>query len=257
MSEPGGLSQCLVDFDVEARERARKLRRKALALSLVLEALLVAAMLIWPLITPGVLPRQYVVDPIPPMGGIGKTGKSHPAKPLHPPPTQMWRSPTVCIVCAPPINPAHPDTSGDVLPPDISGGNAGGGGNDFSTGDGGPGVPGSTGRGNPLDVLRRHEEPPPPGPVKMSQGVMEASLIHRVQPEYPAIARVARISGRVELRAIIGTDGSVRHIEIVSGNPLLVQAAVAAVRQWRYRPTLLSGEPVEVDALITVDFRLQ
>jgi protein TonB len=119
------------------------------------------------------------------------------------------------------------------------------------------GIPGSTGSGSPLDVLRRHEEPRPAGPVKISQGVMEASLIHRVQPDYPPIARAARISGRVELRAIIGTDGSVRQIEVLSGNALFVQAALAAVRQWRYLPTLLSGEPVEVETFITVDFRLQ
>jgi periplasmic protein TonB len=86
---------------------------------------------------------------------------------------------------------------------------------------------------------------------------MEASLILRVQPEYPPIARAAHISGRVELRAIIGTDGIVRHIEVVSGNGLFVQAAIVAVRQWRYRPTLLSGQPVEVDTIITVDFKLQ
>ena len=256
MSERGMLSRCLVDFDVEARQRAGKLRREALGLSLVLESLLLAAMLIWPLITPGDLPRQYVVDPLPPIGGIGKAGKSHPSKPLHPPPPHVWRPP-VCHFCAPPIIPAHPDISGDALPPDISSRNAGGGVSDFSTGDGGPGVPGSTGRGNPLDILRSHKPPPPSGPVKIRQGVMEASLIHRVQPEYPAAARAARISGRVELRALIGTDGSVRHIEVVSGHPLLVQAAVAAVRQWRYRPTLLNGEPVEVDTFITVDFRLQ
>ena len=91
----------------------------------------------------------------------------------------------------------------------------------------------------------------------MSQGVMEASLIHSVQPDFPSIARAARISGRVELRASIGTDGVVRQMEVLSGNPLLVQAAVAAVRQWRYRPTLLSGEPVEVDTIITVEYRLQ
>jgi len=256
MSELGSLSQCLVDFDPEARERARKLRRKALALSLVLEAMLLAAMLIWPFITPGVLPRQYVVDPLPPIGGIGKTGRAHPSRPMHPPPPRVgW--PPVCHFCAPPVIPPHPDTSVDAFPPDISSDNWSGAISDSGAGEGGPGNPGSTGQGNPLDIMRPHKPPPPAGPVKMSQGVMEASLIHRVQPEYPRIALATHTSGRVELRAIIGTDGIVRQIEVVSGNPLLVQAAVAAVRQWRYRPTLLSGEPVEVDTIITVDFRLQ
>ena len=257
MSELGKLSQCLVDFDMEAEVQARRLRRKALAAALMLEALLLGAMLIWPLITPGVLPRQYIVDPLPPIGGAGKTGATHPSKPLHPPPPHVWRPPTVCIVCAPPVIPQHADTSGDALPPNISRGNEGGESDDFSTGDGGSGITGSTGSGNPLDILRPHEGQRPAGPVKISQGVMEASLIHRVQADYPPIARAARISGRVELCAIIAADGTVRHVEVVGGHPLLVQAAVAAVRQWRYRPTLLNGEPVEVDTFITVKFELQ
>jgi periplasmic protein TonB len=256
MSELGTLSQCLVDFDAEARRRAQELRRKAVALSLVLEALLLAAMLIWPLITPGVLPRQYAVIPVPPYSGWGKTGRNHPSKPLHPIPPRVWQ-PRPCLYCVHPSIPMHPDTSGDAFPPDISSDNRSGGSGDSGAGEGGPGIPDSFGRGNLLDILKPHETSRPAGPVLKSQGVMEASLIHWVQPEYPPIARAARVSGRVELRAIIGTDGAARHIEVVSGNPLLVQAAVAAVRQWRYRPTLLSGQPVEVDTFITVEFHLQ
>ena len=85
---------------------------------------------------------------------------------------------------------------------------------------------------------------------------MEAELIRRVQPVYPVVARVARISGTVELRAIIATDGSVKQLEILSGNMILAQAAVAAVREWRYRATRLDGVDVEVETLITVNFVL-
>lgn len=81
-------------------------------------------------------------------------------------------------------------------------------------------------------------------------------LIHRIEPQYPAIARIARVSGSVELRAIIGRDGSVSSIEVLSGNPLLARAAAEAVRQWRYRPTILDGEAVEVETRITVNFVL-
>lgn len=255
MCELGMLSQCLVDSDAEARKRARRSRRKALALSLLLEALMLAAMLIWPLVTPGILPRQYVVDPIAPIGGSGKTRKNHALRPSHTPPPHVWRS-TVCLVCPPPVIPAHSDTSGDALPPDISSGSTNSGGGPDGE-EGGPGTPGSLGAGNPLDLPLPHEAPRPTGPVKISQGVMQAALMHSVQPEYPKLAWTARISGRVELHAIIGTDGRVRQIEVVSGNALFVRAAIVAVRQWRYRPTLLSGEPVEVDTFITVDFRLQ
>jgi protein TonB len=85
---------------------------------------------------------------------------------------------------------------------------------------------------------------------------MEAMLVLRVQPEYPAMARAVHISGTVQLRAIIGRDGAVRELQVISGNPLLVQAARAAVLRWRYRPTLLNGEPVEVETYITANFLL-
>jgi protein TonB len=85
---------------------------------------------------------------------------------------------------------------------------------------------------------------------------MEAMLVLRVQPEYPAMARAVHISGTVQLRAIIARDGAVRELQVISGNPLLVQAARAAVLRWRYRPTLLNGEPVEVETYITANFLL-
>jgi protein TonB len=86
--------------------------------------------------------------------------------------------------------------------------------------------------------------------------VTAAMLVNRVQPVYPPLARQTRISGTVRLHAIIGKDGSVQQLEVLSGHPLLVQAALDAVRQWRYRPTLLNGEPVEVDTTIDVIFSL-
>lgn len=85
---------------------------------------------------------------------------------------------------------------------------------------------------------------------------MNARLIHRIEPVYPLAAKMMRLSGTVQLRAIIGTDGSVRNIEVVGGNPILAAAAVAAVEQWRYQPTRLSGKPVEVETVITVQFQM-
>lgn len=85
---------------------------------------------------------------------------------------------------------------------------------------------------------------------------MAASLVHRVEPAYSAVARAARIQGAVRLHAIIGTDGAVQQIEVISGSGILAQAAINAVRQWRYRPTLLNGQPVKVDTEITVNFSL-
>jgi protein TonB len=90
----------------------------------------------------------------------------------------------------------------------------------------------------------------------MSEGVMEAALIYKVQPQYPAAARLMHLQGTVRLRAIIGKDGSVSELEVLGGNPILVQAAVAAVSEWRYRPTRLNNETVEVVTYITVNFVL-
>lgn len=102
--------------------------------------------------------------------------------------------------------------------------------------------------------------PPPPKPTqsRITRGgnVQAAMLVNRVQPQYPPLARQTRISGTVRLHAIIAKDGSVQQLEVLSGHPLLVQSALDAVRQWRYRPTLLNGEPVEVDTTIDVIFSL-
>jgi protein TonB len=95
-----------------------------------------------------------------------------------------------------------------------------------------------------------------PSRIKVSRGVEAARLIRMVKPNYPQIALQARIEGTVVLEAIVGTDGSVESLRYISGPPLLVQAAIEAVRQWRYQPTLLNGKPVSVETTITVIFKL-
>lgn len=128
-------------------------------------------------------------------------------------------------------------------------------------------VPGGTGdpraRNGIIDSigngLRNIATPPPPSPsqpqIRVSQ-VMEGNLIYRVQPAYPALARQARIQGTVLLRAIISREGRVENLQVLSGHPMLVQAAIDAVRQWRYRPCYLNGEPIEVETEVTVNFTL-
>ncbi len=90
----------------------------------------------------------------------------------------------------------------------------------------------------------------------ISSGVMEGMLIGKVLPVYPAMARAMRIAGRVELQATISRNGTIENLRVVSGPAMLQQAALDAVRQWRYRPYLLNGEPVEVETTINVDFKL-
>ena len=91
-------------------------------------------------------------------------------------------------------------------------------------------------------------------PIRVSAGVQQANLIRQVKPEYPPLARQARIQGVVVLEAMISKDGGVDNLRVISGHPLLVKAAIDAVSQWKYRPTLLSGEPIEVITTITVTF---
>ena len=82
-------------------------------------------------------------------------------------------------------------------------------------------------------------------------------LLHRVEPAYPVIPKQLHLSSRVELHAIIATDGSIQSLEAVSGNPMFFQSAIEAVRQWHYRPTNLNGQAVEVETVITVIYQME
>ena len=95
-----------------------------------------------------------------------------------------------------------------------------------------------------------------PQKVRVSSGVAEGMLIHQVKPPYPAAAKLARVEGSVALQAVIGKDGSIQNLRVISGHPLLTSAALEAVKQWRYKPYYLNGEPVEVETQIVVNFLL-
>jgi periplasmic protein TonB len=97
----------------------------------------------------------------------------------------------------------------------------------------------------------------PPQRIRVSQGVTQGMVLHKVNPVYPALARTAHIQGSVVLAAVIGKDGTIQNLHVLSSSsPLLVQSALDAVKQWRYRPYILNGEPVEVDTQVTVNFTL-
>jgi protein TonB len=95
-----------------------------------------------------------------------------------------------------------------------------------------------------------------PQRVRVSQGVSAGLLVRKVNPAYPPLARQARIQGQVVLRAVISKDGSIEGLTLVSGHPMLAPAAIDAVKQWKYKPYLLNGEPVEVDTEVLVNFTL-
>ena len=100
--------------------------------------------------------------------------------------------------------------------------------------------------------------PPPPTITRQfrTSSMLQGSLIRRVEPQYPSLARTARIQGPVVLEALISKEGTMQNLRLVSGHPLLVPAAINAVSQWRYRPYILNGEAIEVETQITVNFVL-
>lgn len=97
---------------------------------------------------------------------------------------------------------------------------------------------------------------PAPGSFRVSQGVSQGLVVKKVTPVYPATALQMQKQGAVELMATISKDGAVTGIRVLSGDLMLAKSAVEAVRQWKYRPYLLNGEPVEIETQITVNFRL-
>ena len=125
-------------------------------------------------------------------------------------------------------------------------------------------IPGATqGSADGLRIFdtRRQPDAPPDttqGKKRLVVGHIDpAMLMRRVEPVFPAILKQLHRSGKVELHALIATDGTIQSLQVVSGDPLCVQSALDAVRQWRYRPTLLNGQPVEVDTFITVIYTTQ
>ena len=122
------------------------------------------------------------------------------------------------------------------------------------------GVPGGSAGGVLGGVLSAANATPPrvqPQRIRVSSGVAAGRLINKVQPVYPPIAKQARVQGKVILQAQISKQGTIEGLKVVSGHPMLTQAALDAVSRWRYQPYILNGEPVEVDTQVEVTFTLQ
>jgi len=111
-------------------------------------------------------------------------------------------------------------------------------------------------RGSVPGNLQRASGLEPAGIIELPPDVANGSLVHRVEPEYPEEARQQRIQGAVVLEVRIGRDGAIQDVKLVSGQPLLADAAIAAVRQWRFKPRMLKGQPVEMQTRVTLNFRM-
>jgi len=243
----GSLSGCLVDGDPEQLARERRTRRRALAISIGLQSAVLATLILVPVFSKAERITLKVITPVPPYSRFHDVSHNSGAQP--PPPRGPQNQ---CRFCAPPVIPTtivmrDPTPSGNPT-------------DDTPTGIG-EGIPGAT-DGIPLSDPRQRVLPPPntehqrPQVVRMTH-LDPAMLIHRVEPAYPTLARQTRRDGRVELRAIIGTDGTIQSLQIVVSDPLFDRSALEAVGQWRYRPTILNGQPVEIDTYIIVIYSTQ
>ena len=256
------LTHCLVDADGTTTAGAGRARRKALGVSALVQFCTLMALLIVPLFATGtrliLRPTNFV--PLPPYGGAPKRDLPHAQQ--QPTRTQNIAVPTASHDPAPtPIRPPTKiPTSVEMDPP------AGGASTPILLGHAGSGA-GSDGPPNILDGFGEGSgsQPPrpeptpvpqPPKPVVVSEGVELAKLIRRVEPIYPMFAKQTHREGTAELRATISIDGAVRDLQVLSGDPVLAKAACDAVAQWRFRPTLLSGNPVEVISFFTVNFHI-
>ena len=217
--------------------------------SLAFLSILLLALIVIPLFRTEALPRRETLTRLylqpPPAAGSNATKFQAPRPaPAYTPTSTGITAPVHKAQEAPP-SPVG-TTSGVVggVPDGVVGGIFGGVSNEMLNH--APSVP----------VLAKSPVPMPVKRIRVASRVVEANLIHDVTPQYPPEAGRARIEGTVLLLAVIGTDGTVKDVRVESGLPMLAQAAIDAVKQWRYKPYLVDGEPVEVDSRITINFTL-
>jgi protein TonB len=238
----GVLKGCLVEGDPEQQLRQRMVRRRALILSVAVQSIVVAAIVLVPLLGKPARIALANVTPVPPYYSRPAPRQATVAQ------AQSRRAENICRFCP-----------GRTIPPNIVL-------HDPAPPNDGPGeliVDRFPGEMEPLlDTSTVPGPRPPDAHVDVPRVVRithidPAMLTHRVEPVYPTLPKQIGRSGRVELRAIIGTDGAIQSLEAVGGDPMFFQSALEAVRQWRYTPTLLNGQRVQLDTYITVIYNVR
>jgi protein TonB len=245
--DSASLRACLVDGDAEQltrARRARRTRRRSLLLSVVVQIGVLAALILIPILSKTPRIALANVMPLPPYYHA-TTSEHNVERPHH---ASRTREFTFCLSCSPVLATAHAQsTNSGPSDENITGANIIDGA--------GPECSECKGLAANSGAHPAIPDVPTPGIVHVTH-IDPAMLIHRVEPIFPTLARLTGREGRVELHALIGPDGAVRSLQALEGDSMFFQSALDAVRQWRYKPTLLNGRAVEVDTHITVIYRL-
>jgi periplasmic protein TonB len=227
---------------LESSSSGRKGKRWPMMVAFALEVLVGLALIGLPLLSTGVIPVSARVSIIAPLGRPNATRPpdGHPSTGgVSVPRTVALNVERICLVCPARVEDSGPAGDHDTGPPTI----------------GSPtGLPGGLADSHSDGVVPEPEQPQPPKRIRVSV-ISEGQLMNKVEPVYPRIAIITGTKGDVRLHAIIAKDGTIQSLTVVSGPPLLIPAARDAVSQWRYRPYLLNGQPVEVETFITVSFK--
>ena len=225
--------------------------------SLIAQGGLIALAILVPLVTSEALPHLRVISNLLPSPPVGRARRAQAAaRPSRPIVSEVNRG--VTLPTSIPEKPALIEDQGFDAPPGSLDGVPNGVGDPAAS------------RNPVIDGLARNMPvPEPPAPVvakpsapaapiriKVGGSVQEGKFLSGPRPVYPPLARAARIAGTVRLQAVISRDGAIMDLRVISGHPLLVSAAMEAVRQWVYEPTLLNGEPVEVITQIDINYTL-
>ena len=257
------LTSCLVDADGNMTAGAGRTRRKALGVSALIQFCTLVALLVVPLFATGsrliLRPTDFV--PLPPYGGaprqtLASNQRANAPRIIRDPGPRFEYHPQVQ---APTQRRITTEQNVDDNP--LGNGDSPKSPGLLGSGDGPVGdpnlIPGFNDRSGPQPP-RPEIAPVAPSrkPITVSQGVQLALLTHRVEPIYPMFAKQTHREGTVELRATISSDGTVRDVQVLSGDPVLARAAQEAVAQWRFRPTLLNGVAVEIITFVTVKFHI-
>jgi periplasmic protein TonB len=243
---------------LEKNQTIRSRRKSATLLSLIVEAVIIAALVIIPLVVVQSLPTAKLTTmlvappPPPPPPAPAATAVKRTTSAASTTPVVKVNEVTLNALLTPTKIPKKIDMSAEAGAPSPAAPGIGG-----VMGGVPGGVQGGTAGGVLGGILNSAAKmPAKPKLVRVSQGVTEGLLVHKVTPQYPPIAKQAHVQGSVILKAIIGKNGEVENVQPESGSPLLASAAVNAVKQWRYKPYVLNGTPVDVETTITVNFSL-